>query len=164
MIAMGGPRSMAVAASVIEGRRERPPELSVVVPLYDEQDGVRTLHTRLTAALEPLEIAYELVFVDDGSQDGTTDLLDGIAAADSRVVVLQLSRNFGHQAAVSAGIDHARGQAVVVMDGDLQDPPEVIPRLPRRLARWLRRRLRRPPASQGRACSSGWATPRSTGF
>ena len=123
---------MAIAAPATEDRRDGTPELSVVVPLYDEQAGVATLHARLTAALGPLGIAYELVLVDDGSRDGTPRLLDAIAATDSRVVVLQLSRNFGHQAAVSAGIDHARGRAVVVMDGDLQDPPEVIPDLLRR--------------------------------
>ena len=76
---------------------------------------------------------YELVFVDDGSCDATPRLLDEIQAGDSRVSVIHLSRNFGHQAAVTAGLDHARGRAVVVMDGDLQDPPEVIPRL---VERW----------------------------
>ena len=119
-------------APAIESRPEEMPELSVVVPLYDERGGVAALHGRLSAVLGPLGIAYELVLVDDGSRDGTTERLDVLAASDPRVIVLQLSRNFGHQAAVSAGIDQARGQAVVVMDGDLQDPPEVIPDLLRR--------------------------------
>ena len=102
------------------------PELSVIVPLFDEEANVLELHRRLTFALDGLDVAYEIVWVNDGSRDRTAELADGLAADDSRLVVLHLSRNFGHQAAISAGIDHARGQAVVVMDGDLQDPPEVV--------------------------------------
>jgi dolichol-phosphate mannosyltransferase len=104
-------------------------ELSVVVPLYNEWDNVEELHRRLTGALGGSGLDYELVLVDDGSRDGTPGLLDEVQARDARVVVLHLSRNFGHQAAVCAGIDQAAGKAVVVMDGDLQDPPEVIPEL-----------------------------------
>ncbi|WP_435009374.1 glycosyltransferase family 2 protein [Tundrisphaera lichenicola] len=105
------------------------PDLSVVVPLFDEERVVGPLHRRLVATLSTMGISHELVFVDDGSRDSTPWLLDEIQAGDSRVSVIHLSRNFGHQAAVTAGLDHARGRAVVVMDGDLQDPPEVIPRL-----------------------------------
>jgi dolichol-phosphate mannosyltransferase len=103
------------------------PELSVVVPLYNEQENLPELHHRLSAAIDPLRIEYELVFVNDGSHDDTPRMLDERQAEDSHLLVLHLSRNFGHQAAVSAGIDAARGRAVLVMDGDLQDPPEVIP-------------------------------------
>src|SRR5262249_20800062 len=81
----------------------------------------------------PLPGTYELVFVNDGSKDQTSHLLDALHQRDPNLVVLHLSRNFGHQAAVSAGIDHARGGAVVVMDGDLQDAPELIPQF---LALW----------------------------
>lgn len=102
------------------------PEISVVVPLYNEAENVYSLYRRATAALEELDRSYELVLVNDGSTDATGDLLRGIQVTDSRVVVLHLSRNFGHQPAVCAGIDAARGQAVIVMDGDLQDPPEMI--------------------------------------
>src|SRR5262249_39210690 len=77
--------------------------------------------------------SYEILFVDDGSRDATPALLDALRAADPRLAVLTLSRNFGHQAAVSAGLDHARGRAVIVMDGDLQDPPELVPAL---VGRW----------------------------
>jgi polyisoprenyl-phosphate glycosyltransferase len=105
------------------------PEISVVVPLFDEEANVDELYHRLTGALDRLDVAYELVWVNDGSRDRTADLADALAADDARLAVLHLSRNFGHQAAISAGIDHARGQAVVVMDGDLQDPPEVIGQL-----------------------------------
>jgi dolichol-phosphate mannosyltransferase len=103
-------------------------ELSVVVPLYNEQENLPELHRRLTHALGDMGIEYELVFVNDGSRDATPRLLDGLTASDPRLRVLHLSRNFGHQAAITAGIDAARGQAVVLMDGDLQDPPEVLDR------------------------------------
>ncbi len=103
------------------------PLLSVVVPLFDEAANVAELYRRLVAALDALGSPFELVFVADGSRDATPALLDKLAARDARVRVVTLSRNFGHQPAVSAGLDHARGGAVVVMDGDLQDPPEVLP-------------------------------------
>ncbi len=103
------------------------PVLSVVVPLYNEQENFPELHRRLMAAIDALAIDYELIFVNDGSRDDTPRLLNERQAVDPHLVVLHLSRNFGHQAAVSAGIDVAHGRAVLVMDGDLQDPPEVIP-------------------------------------
>jgi polyisoprenyl-phosphate glycosyltransferase len=103
------------------------PMVSVVVPLHDEADCVVELHRRLTDALQTSGNSYEIVLVDDGSSDATGDLSDELASEDDRLVVVHLSRNFGHQAAVSAGIDQSQGQAVILMDGDLQDPPEVIP-------------------------------------
>lgn len=102
------------------------PQLSVVVPLYNEEENVPELHRRLSESLGKLLHDYELVFVNDGSRDRTEELLNGLHAQDPRVTVIRLSRNFGHQAAVCAGLEHARGQGVVVMDGDLQDPPEVL--------------------------------------
>ena len=99
----------------------------MVVPLFNEESNVETLHDRLVASLATLGMSYELVFVDDGSVDTTPRLLDLLAGVDPSVVVIRLSRNFGHQGAVSAGLDHARGRGVIVMDGDLQDPPEVLP-------------------------------------
>jgi dolichol-phosphate mannosyltransferase len=102
------------------------PELSVVVPLYNEEENIPELYRRLSSALGKLGVDYQLVFVNDGSRDRTPTLLAELHAADRRVAVVHLSRNFGHQAAVSAGLAHAQGQAVVVMDGDLQDPPEVL--------------------------------------
>jgi polyisoprenyl-phosphate glycosyltransferase len=110
----------------------RAPILSVVVPIFNEVETVRELHARLSAAVSPLG-SYELLFVDDGSDDGTWELLTECAASDPYVRLVRLSRNFGHQIALTAGVDVARGDAIVTLDGDLQDPPEVIPEL---VARW----------------------------
>jgi glycosyltransferase involved in cell wall biosynthesis len=106
----------------------RDPELlSVVVPLCNEEGTIRELHTRLCAALDGLP--FELVLVDDASSDLTGEILIGMADTDPRVRVIHLSRNFGHQAALTAGLEHAHGDVVVMLDGDLQDPPELIPRM-----------------------------------
>lgn len=118
--------------STISSQPEETPELSVVIPLYNEEENVEELYRRLSQALRPLQISYEIMFVNDGSRDATSRLIEALHEADPSVVVLHLSRNFGHQPAVSAGVDHARGRAVMVMDGDLQDPPEVIPQFLRR--------------------------------
>ena len=110
------------------------PDLSVVVPLHDERENLAELHRRLASSLAGIGRSYELVFIDDGSRDGTSAMLDDLHAKDPNVGVVHLSRNFGHQAAVSAGIELASGRAVIVMDGDLQDPPEVLGAL---VARWV---------------------------
>ena len=107
--------------------RRAVPQLSVVVPLFNEQGTIETLWERLCAVLESLGVPFEVVLVDDGSRDATPRLIDALHERDDRVVVVRLSRNFGHQAALSAGLEHAQGRAVLVMDGDLQDPPELIP-------------------------------------
>lgn len=99
--------------------------LSIVAPLYDEEATLRDFVDRLWDACA--EMPFELIAVDDGSRDRTPEILDELAAADARVKVLRLSRNFGHQTALTAGLDHASGDAVVMLDGDLQDPPELIP-------------------------------------
>lgn len=101
--------------------------LSVVAPVFDEEELIGAFHERTCAALEG--VPFELVLVDDGSSDATPRLLAEIAARDPRVRVVGLSRNFGHQTALTAGLDHARGDAVVMMDADLQDPPELIPQM-----------------------------------
>ncbi len=102
------------------------PDITVVVPLFNEEENIGILHDRLTRSLGSFGVTYECVFVNDGSQDSTAGLLNAMQAGDANVRVVHLSRNFGHQAAVCAGLDYARGHAVVVMDGDLQDPPEVL--------------------------------------
>ena len=105
--------------------------LSVVAPMLDEAELAREFCARVASVLEGTP--FELVVVDDGSTDGTGEALDEIAAADERVRVLHLSRSFGHQMAITAGLDHAVGDVVVMLDGDLQDPPELIPDM---IERW----------------------------
>jgi len=104
-------------------------ELSVVIPVYRAADCLAELHRRLTATLGGMKLDYEIVLVDDGSPDASGDIIAEIARRDSRVVSLLLSRNFGQHAAVTAGLTEARGHWIVVMDCDLQDPPESIPAL-----------------------------------
>lgn len=106
--------------------------VSVVVPVFNEEDNVSVFHERMTSVadtLRALELDLELIFVDDGSTDDSLPRLLRIADADDRVKIVKLARNFGHQVAITAGMDHARGDCVVVIDADLQDPPEVIPRM-----------------------------------
>ena len=100
------------------------PLVSVVVPVFNEAEVIGAFYARATIALA--SVPYELVFVDDGSKDSSFHQLAEFAASDPRVNVIKFSRNFGHQIAITAGIDHARGECVVVIDSDLQDPPEVI--------------------------------------
>lgn len=109
------------------------PALSLVVPVFNEQETVPTFYQRATAALAASGESYEIIFVDDGSRDRTFAVLRELAQKDGRVKVLSFSRNFGHQTAVTAGMNHASGDAVAVIDGDLQDPPELVPQL---MARW----------------------------
>jgi dolichol-phosphate mannosyltransferase len=108
-----------------EPRRGRP-TLSLVLPIYNEQDVIPELHKRLQTFLAKLALPAEVVFVDDGSKDESMALLRGVAAGEPRYRILSFARNFGHQTAITAGVDYARGHAVVVMDADLQDPPEVV--------------------------------------
>ncbi len=105
------------------------PVLSVVVPAYNEQEVLPEFHRRTVAALDALDVTYEIIYVNDGSRDSTMEVLRGLHAADPRAVVVSLSRNFGKEAAMTAGFEHARGQAVVIIDSDLQDPPELIGKL-----------------------------------
>src|SRR5580765_4358273 len=103
--------------------------LSAVIPVFNEEGNLRELHTRLTSVLSRLDRSYEFVFVDDGSADGSVALLEDLQRADAHVRILVFSRNFGHHIALTAGIDASRGDAVVLMDADLQDQPEEIPKL-----------------------------------
>jgi glycosyltransferase involved in cell wall biosynthesis len=102
--------------------------VSVAVPVFNEEAVIPELYRRITAVLDQLPGGpHEMVFVDDGSADKTAELLERAAADDSRVVLISLSRNFGHQVALAAALDHVSGDATIVLDGDLQDPPEAIP-------------------------------------
>jgi len=105
------------------------PDLSLVIPLYDEVENLPLLHERVIAALAALGRSFEVIYIDDGSRDGTDRLLDAIAAKEPRVVVIHFRRNFGQTAAMAAGFDHARGLVLVPMDGDLQNDPKDIGRL-----------------------------------
>jgi dolichol-phosphate mannosyltransferase len=115
---------MSVAPRIFDGEPRELSLVSVVAPVYNEDATIEEFHARVCAALDSLP--FELVLVDDGSTDGTPMKLEALAANDPRVRVVYLSRNFGHQTALTAGLDHARGNAVVMLDADLQDPPELI--------------------------------------
>jgi glycosyltransferase involved in cell wall biosynthesis len=106
-------------------------DLSVVIPIFNEETNIGKLYRRLTALLATMALpgGYELIFVNDGSHDSSLSQLIALAAHDTHVRYLSFSRNFGHQIAVTAGLDRAEGQAVVIIDADLQDPPELIPTL-----------------------------------
>ncbi len=107
--------------------------LAVVVPAYNEGEGLREFHQRLAAVFDRLELDCRVIYVDDGSTDQTWQVMQALAADDGRVATLRLSRNFGKELAMTAGLDYADADAVVVIDADLQDPPELIPDL---VARW----------------------------
>ncbi|HSQ68146.1 MAG TPA: glycosyltransferase family 2 protein [Polyangiaceae bacterium] len=109
------------------------PTLSLVLPIYNEEAVIPELHKQLQAFLKELAVDTEVVFVNDGSRDASLPLLRDLVKQDARYRVLSFSRNFGHQTAITAGVDHARGKAVVVMDADLQDPPQVVIEM---MAKW----------------------------
>lgn len=103
--------------------------LSVVIPLYNEEENVEELHLRLTSALSPLDLEYEIIYIDDGSTDRTPSLLEDISKTDIKAATLSLRRNFGQTAAFAAGFDFAQGDVIITMDGDLQNDPDDIPKL-----------------------------------
>lgn len=102
------------------------PELTVVIPVYNEEQTLEVLRDRLVGTLDELDLRWEILLVDDGSRDASWEIMQSLRQRDDRISLLRLSRNFGHQLAITAGMEVARGQAVVVMDADLQDPPEVV--------------------------------------
>jgi glycosyltransferase involved in cell wall biosynthesis len=108
-----------------------PELLSVIVPVYNEEEGIREFNRRLVMVLRSLPFFSEIVYVNDGSKDGTLEILRSLSGEHDNVAVVDLSRNFGKEVALTAGLDHACGDAVVVIDADLQDPPELIPDLVR---------------------------------
>ncbi|MDK2972207.1 MAG: polyisoprenyl-phosphate glycosyltransferase [Candidatus Sumerlaeota bacterium] len=131
----------------------QPIGLSVVIPIFNEQENLRPLATRLRRSLDATGESWEVIFVNDASRDDSLALMRRLSAKDPRFRAVSLSRNFGHQTAITAGMAHARGQAVVLMDGDLQDPPEVVPQLLEKMksGRWdvvfAVRRKRKEPAA-----------------
>ncbi len=103
--------------------------LSIVVPVYNEVDNIRKFYTTVKEVLATMDYDHEIIFVDDGSSDDSADMLRHIGQEDPKVKVLLLARNFGHQLALTCGLDYAKGDAVITMDGDMQHPPELIPEL-----------------------------------
>jgi dolichol-phosphate mannosyltransferase len=108
-------------------------ELSIIIPIYNEEENIFLLYDRLNTIIQNLGVSFELIFVNDGSKDQSISLIKQLAEKDDRVKFVNFSRNFGHQVAVSAGLDLCSGQAIVIIDADLQDPPELIADLYRKL-------------------------------
>jgi polyisoprenyl-phosphate glycosyltransferase len=106
---------------------------SIIAPIFNEEGNLDELYERISKVMNGLGEAWELILVNDGSRDRSTEMMDALAARDPHVRALHFARNFGHQIAVTAGIDHANGDAVVLIDSDLQDPPELIPEM---IERW----------------------------
>jgi len=132
------------------GQRPAPP-VSIVIPIFNEVDNVQPLYQKLRAAMEPTGYTWEVVFVNDGSTDGSTAALRKLHAEQAGVRVVELRRNFGQTAAMAAGFDHAAGEIIVAMDGDLQNDPKDIPRLIEKL-------------NEGYDVVSGWRANRQDGF
>jgi len=126
-------------------------QISIVVPFYNEEDNIEELYEQLTRVLKGLGVSYELIFIDDGSTDRSHDILIKVFESDKTVKVIRLRKNFGQTAALQAGFDHAKGEVIITMDGDLQHDPEDIPRL---LA----------PLEQGFDIVSGWRKERKDNF
>ena len=116
-------------AAVQAATRDSRGLLSIVVPAYNEAEGLPELHRRLSAVLDGVDLEAEILYVNDGSRDATLAVMEDLHRQDSRVGIVDLSRNFGKEIAMTAGLDLAGGDAVVVIDADLQDPPELIPEL-----------------------------------
>jgi len=111
----------------------RQPTLSVIVPVFNEEDCLQSTYERLVATLNALDFPYEILFINDGSTDGSEAIIGAIAAKDTHVRNISFSRNFGHEAATSCGFSQCKGQAAILIDADLQDPPELIPEM---VAKW----------------------------
>ena len=107
--------------------------ISIVIPLYNEQETIPELHRRLTDAMKNVNDSYEIIWINDNSKDDSLRVMKSFAEKDTHVKVIDFARNFGHQIAITAGIDSANGEAVILMDGDLQDPPELLPDM---IAKW----------------------------
>ena len=125
----------ATTAPLIQGSQKTRPIseeslfLSIVIPAYNEEEVLPEFHQRLSRVFESIAAKVEFIYVNDGSTDNTLDIMHGLRQTDSRVAIVDLSRNFGKEIALTAGLDHARGDAAVILDSDLQHPPELIPEL-----------------------------------
>jgi glycosyltransferase involved in cell wall biosynthesis len=117
------------AGAIAEAPTRAPPEISVAIPIFNEELNIPILYERIRGSMDALGRSWELILVNDGSRDHSAERLDSVAATDGRVTVIHLSRNYGQTAALMAGLDHARGDIIVPMDGDLQNDPSDIGRL-----------------------------------
>ena len=104
-------------------------DLSVVIPIFNEEMNLVPMNNRIVAAIAPLQLQYEIIYINDGSKDRSLPIILGLSKDNASVKYIDFSRNFGHQIAISAGLEHASGESIVIMDGDGQDPPELIPEL-----------------------------------
>lgn len=112
-----------------DSKKKNPALISLIIPCYNEQDVIRTCHQHIMTAVAPLDYKFEIIYVNDGSNDDTLKILEELFKEEGQVRVLNLSRNFGKEAAMTAGLDHAKGAAIIILDADLQDPPELIPEM-----------------------------------
>ena len=142
---------MSVSVLPHEAIQKTTPFVSIVVPIFNEVDNVPHLYLGIRSAMDRSGYSWEVVFVDDGSTDGSTAVLRNLHAQYTGVRVVELRRNFGQTAAMAAGFDHARGEVIIAMDGDLQNDPKDIPRLIEKL-------------DEGFDVVSGWRTNRQDGF
>jgi len=127
------PESQTMAQSTLTPKKELPRTISAVIPCYNEEEVLTELRARLTAVFSELKVNYEIICVDDGSLDQTWPILCQFQKEDSHFKIIKLSRNYGHQRALTCGLDQARGDVVLIMDADLQDPPELLIEM---LAKW----------------------------
>ncbi len=128
-------QNMQFTQETQENAEQKPPQpiYSIIAPVFNEEETLPHFYQRIVAVMEQEAEPFEVIFVNDGSRDGSLQLMRDLHQRDPRIRVIEFSRNFGHQIAISAGMDFARGKAVIILDADLQDPPEVIPSM---IARW----------------------------
>jgi len=117
------------------GRKKQRPLLSIIVPVYNEQEVIENCHQRIEAVADSLPLNTEIIYINDGSNDESLQLLHAMRKKHKRMAIIDLSRNFGKEVAMTAGLDHAKGDAVIILDADLQDPPELIPQM---ITEWQR--------------------------
>lgn len=131
---MTASRRLSINSEMPQIASEISTTVSIVVPLYNEESVLEIFHERLSETLDGLNVSTEIIYINDGSDDGSLKILERLSLKDARITILDFSRNFGKEAAMTAGLNHADGHAVIVIDADLQDPPELIPSM---LREWL---------------------------
>ena len=114
-----------------EAKKKKPARelISIIIPCYNEEEVIEQCHSAVTEVIDALPYDFEIIYINDGSRDNTRSMLDALHKKDKRAKIFHLSRNFGKEAAMTAGLDHAKGDAVIILDADLQDPPHLIPEM-----------------------------------